>query len=139
LKFVLDTNVILKALIRDSVVRGIILGSNHEFLIPEYAIHETRKHLDVVAKKSGLSVVEINSVIDVLLTNVRVIPADEVLSKWKEAEEIMARVDEDDVPFVAASMSVNCDGIWSDDKHLRRQGKVKVWTTKDVVGLQRHA
>ena len=72
---------------------------------------------------------------DALLTNIRVIPADKVLSKWKEAEELMARVDEDDVPFVAASMSVSCDGIWSDDKHLRRQNKVKIWTTKDVVGL----
>jgi len=72
LKFVLDTNVILKALIKDSVVRGILLGSSHEFLIPEYAIDETRKHLDLVAKKSGLSRGEIISVMDALLTNIRV-------------------------------------------------------------------
>jgi hypothetical protein len=32
-------------------------------------------------------------------------------------------------------MSVSCDGIWSDDKHLKRQDKVRVWTTKEVVGL----
>ena len=131
----LDTNVILKALIKDSLVRGILLGSSHEFLIPEYAIDETKKHLDVAAKRSGLSEDEIISVMDTLLTNIRVIPADKVLSKWKEAEEVMARIDEDDVPFVAASMSVSCDGIWSDDKDLRRQNKVKVWTTKDVAGL----
>jgi predicted nucleic acid-binding protein len=55
LKFVLDTNIILKALIKDSVVRGIILRSSHEFLIPEYAIEETRRHLGTVAEKSGLS------------------------------------------------------------------------------------
>jgi predicted nucleic acid-binding protein len=139
LKFVLDTNVILKALIKDSVVRGILLGSNHEFLIPEHAIEETRKHLDAVAKKSGLSKDEINLVMDALLTNIRVIPAEDVLSKWKEAEEVMARVDKDDVPFVAASLSVNCDGIWSDDKHLGRQSKVRVWATKDVVRLGSHA
>lgn len=131
----LDTNVILKALIRDSVVRGILLGSSHEFFIPEYAIEETRKHLDVVAKKSGLSESEIDSVIDTLLTNIKVIPADQVRSKWKEAEEAIGRVDSDDVPFVAASMSVSCDGIWSDDKHLKLQNKVKVWTTRDVTGL----
>jgi predicted nucleic acid-binding protein len=49
LKLVLDTNVILEALIKDSVVRGIVLRSSHEFLIPEYAIDETRKHLGTVA------------------------------------------------------------------------------------------
>ena len=135
MKFVLDTNVILKALIKDSVVRGIILRSSHEFLIPEYAIDETRRHLGVVAEKSGLSESEINSVIDTLLTSIEVVPAEKVASKWKEAEDAMAKVDAGDVPFVAASISVNCDGIWSDDKHLRRQDKVRVWTTKEIVGL----
>jgi hypothetical protein len=38
LKFVLDTNVVLKALIKDSMVRGILLGSTHEFLIPDRVI-----------------------------------------------------------------------------------------------------
>jgi predicted nucleic acid-binding protein len=123
LKLVLDTNVILKALIKDSVVRGIILSPKHQLLIPEDAIDETRKHLDVVAEKSGLSESEIDSVLDGLLTNIRVIPAGEVLSKWKEAEEVMAPIDKGDTPFVAAAMSAQCDGIWSDDKDLGRQKK----------------
>jgi len=139
LKFVLDTNIIPEALIKDSVVRGILLRSNHEFLIPEHAIDETKKHLDVVARKSGLSEGEIDSVMDTLLTNIKVVPSDEVLSKWKEAENAIAEVDEDDVPIVAASMSVSCDGIWSDDRHLKRQNKVRVWTTKDVTKLSGRA
>ncbi len=53
MRLVLDTNVILKALIKDSVVRGMLLRSGHELLIPEYAIEETKMHLDVVAAKSG--------------------------------------------------------------------------------------
>jgi predicted nucleic acid-binding protein len=98
LKFVLDTNVVLKALIKDSMVRGILLGSTHEFLIPDHAIDETKKHLDVVAKKSGLTESEINAVMGTLLKNIQVIPADKVLSKWNEAEEVMAPVDKDDNP-----------------------------------------
>lgn len=138
MKFVLDTNVILKALIKDSLVRGILLHSNHEFLVPEYAIEETRGHLDVVANKSGLSNDAVNSVFDVLLTNMTVIPAGQALVNWSEAEEIMAPVDKGDIPIVAASLSVSSDGIWSDDKHLRRQNKVKIWTTKEVAGLGSH-
>ena len=131
----LDTNVILKALIKDSVVRGIILFSNHEFLVPAYLIDETERHLEEVVKKSGLSKSETNAVMDDLFAHVQVVPADEVISKWKEAEEIMERVDKNDVAFVAAALGTSCDGIWSDDKHLKRQRKVKVWTTKDVARL----
>ena len=129
----LDTNVFLKALIKKSVVRGIILGSIHEFLIPAYLIEETREHMEELEEKSGLSNSEIESVMDALLARIRVVPADKVLSAWKEAEGIMERVDKSDIPFVAAALSTDCDGIWSDDRHLRRQDKVKVWTTKDVL------
>jgi predicted nucleic acid-binding protein len=88
-----------------------------------------------VAEKSGLSESEINSVIDALLVGIKVVPAEKVISKWKEAEGLMAEVDVGDVPFVAAALSVSCDGIWSGDKHLRRQDRV--WTTKEIVGLRR--
>ena len=135
----LDTNVFLKALIKKSVVRGIIVGSAHEFLTPAYLIEEIREHFDEVEKKSGLSRTEIESVVDALLARIRVVPADEVVSKWEEAEVIMKNIDENDIPFVAAALSAQCDGIWSDDRHLRRQRKVRVWTTRDVVGLGNYA
>jgi predicted nucleic acid-binding protein len=139
LKFVLDTNVFLKALIKKSVVRGIIVGSAHEFLIPAYLMEETREHFDEVEEKSGLSRTEIESVIDALLARIRVVPADEVTSKWGEAEAVMKNIDENDTPFVAAALSAQCDGIWSDDRHLKRQRKVRVWTTKDIVSLGKSA
>jgi predicted nucleic acid-binding protein len=137
LKFVLDTNVVLKALIRDSVVRGIILTSNHEFLIPEFLIEEVREHLDVVARKSGLSKKEANSVLGTLMARVSIVKTGRIMSKWDEASAVMEKIDRNDAAFVAAAMSEDCDGIWSDDRDLRRQMKVRVWTTKDVVGLSR--
>ena len=135
MRLVVDTNVILKALIKDSVVRGMLLRSSHEFLTPEHAIQETRKHLDIVAEKSGLAEEEIASVLGVLLSKVEVVPAGRMAPKLKEAERLIGRVDVGDVPFVAAALSVRCDGIWSDDRHLKRQAKVRVWTTKEVAGL----
>ena len=135
MRLVLDTNVVLKALIKDSVVRGILLQSAHEFIVPEYAIEETKKHLDVVASKSGLTEKEIGSILDTLLAKVEVIPAAKVASKMKDAEAVMSSIDVGDIPFVAACLSASCDGIWSDDKDLKRQHKVRVWTTKEVAGL----
>lgn len=45
LEIVLDTNIILKALIKNSKVRVILLNPNHQFCAPEYAIEETETHL----------------------------------------------------------------------------------------------
>ena len=137
MRLILDTNVILKALIRDSVVRAILLGSSHEFFVPEHAIDETKKHLRLVAEKSGLSEGETASVLVALLAHVNVIPADKVASKLREAEATISKIDAGDVPFIAAALSVDCAGIWSDDKHLKRQSRIRIWTTKDVAGLGR--
>ncbi len=133
MRLVLDTNVVLKALIRNSKVRAILLSPTRQFLIPEYGIEETRKHLSLVVKKSGLSEGELNVVFDALLSNMELIPSKKILGKWKEAERIMAGIDREDVPFLAAALSTTCDGIWSDDAHCRRQKRVRVWTTKDVL------
>ncbi|MDG7015925.1 MAG: hypothetical protein JRM82_00950 [Nitrososphaerota archaeon] len=137
MRLVLDTNVVLKALIKDSVVRGILLHSEHEFLVPKHGLEETRKHLGVVAIKSGLSVQEIGSVLDIVLAGVETIPAAGASSKLREAEEAMSKIDPTDVPLVTAALSARCDGIWSDDKDLKRQDKVRVWTTKEVASLSR--
>ena len=86
-------------------------------------------------KKTGLSEDEVELVLGVLLTNLHVIPSKDIMANWKGAEEIMVGIDRSDTPFVAAALSLPCDGIWSDDLHLKRQKKVKVWNTKEVLGL----
>ena len=135
MKLVLDTNVVLKALIRNSRVRAILLSPRHQLYLPEYAIEEVRNHLDIIKKKSGLSEKEIELALDTLMTGIEVIQSKPVLTAWNEAEKIMAPIDFEDTPFVAAALSVSCDGIWSDDKHLRRQRRVKIWTTEEMIRL----
>ncbi len=134
MKLVLDTNVVLKALIKNSAVRGILLGRNHELFVPEHLFEEIADHKAEVIEKSGLSEKEVDSVLDVLLTNISVVPSDKVLSKWKTAEKAIGLVDKDDVPFIAAALSMGCE-LWSDDGHLKRQTKVRVWSTKDIMRI----
>ena len=44
MKIVLDTNILISALIKDSITRKIIFESNSEFYYPETSLHELRKH-----------------------------------------------------------------------------------------------
>ena len=135
MKLVLDTNIILKALIRNSKVRAALLSPNHQLFVPEYAVEETKRHFGLIMKKTGLSEDEVKLVLDVLLTKLRLIPSKDIMANWKRAEEIMVDIDRSDIPFVAAALSLPCDGIWSDDADLKRQKRVKVWNTKEVLGL----
>ena len=135
MRLVLDTNVILKALIKDSKVRAILLSPKHQLCLPEHAIEETREHLPTVERKTGLSREEIENALGALLAGVEVVETERSSDAWQEAMRIMGPIDVEDVPFLAAALSTACDGIWSDDKHLKRQTRVKVWTTKDMVFL----
>jgi predicted nucleic acid-binding protein len=67
------------------------------------------------------------------LTNIQVVPAEDILRKWDEAERIIGKIDTGDIPFIALALSIKCDGIWSDDNDLKRQSKVKVWSTREMI------
>lgn len=131
----MDTNILFKALIRRSKVRAILLNPNHQFYIPEYAREEVVKHLPLLIEKTGLTEEEIKLALNILLTNIQVVSSENILAKWGEAEEVIGAIDKDDVPFIAASLSIPCDGIWSDDKDLKRQKRVKVWSTGEIMRL----
>ncbi len=135
LKLIVDTNIILKALIKDSKTRAILLNPNHKFYLPEYAIEEVEEHLPLLVGKTGLPQEEIKLALSILLTNIEVLPSEEILAKWNEAKEIIGSVDRGDIPFLAASLTIACDGIWSDDKDLKRQERVKVWNTGEIIRL----
>lgn len=131
----MNTNIIMKALIKNSKVRVILLNPNHQFYLPEYAIEEIEKHLPLLMEKTGLPGEEINLALSILLTNIQVVHSENISAKWNEAEEIMGPIDKGDIPFIAASLSIACDGIWSDDKDLKRQRKIKVWSTQEIIHL----
>jgi len=135
LKLVVDTNIIPMTLIKRSKARSVLLNPAHEFFFPEYRVEEVERHLPLIMEKTRLSEEEVRLAFRVLMTNLRVVPPGEIRSRLSEAEAIMGSIDESDVPFIAAALSLSCDGIWSDDKDFKRQRKVRVWTTGEMTHL----
>ena len=39
----------------------------------------------------------------------------------------------EDVSFIALALSIDNDGIWSEDKHFKKQDRVKVFTTEELM------
>ena len=70
MKFVIDTNRIIAALIKDSSCRAIILNNKYNFISPDFTSTEVNKYKDLILKKSGLSEKSFNVVMNMLLEKI---------------------------------------------------------------------
>ena len=133
MKVILDVNVILSALIRDSTTRKIILNSEFDFYFPEPSLHKIRKYKDYTLEKSGLTGEEYNKIMATLFKYIKLVPTEEIEKNWDEAKKIMEHIDPEDVVFIATALSMEDSVIWSDDRHFEKQDKVKVLKTKEMT------
>ena|SRR3989344_4629570 len=132
MKIVIDTNILMSALIKDSITRKIIMDSGYDFYYPEISLNELKKHENLIFDKSGLKKSEYDNLLRNLLDNVAIIPNESFFDNLEEGAKIMKSIDPDDVVFLALALSYNAQ-IWSDDKDFKRQKKIDVLTTSEFV------
>lgn len=133
---VIDTNIIIAALIKKGMVRKILTNSSINFIFPDCGLEEIYKYQQEIREKSGMNEREFNIILLRILKYVRLIPL-EMLAQYKEqSDRIMENIDKKDSIFIAAALAFNC-GIWSDDRHFRRQDKTKILTTKELISLSK--
>lgn len=133
MKLIVDANVLISALIKDSTARKVLLDPKHEMYTPEYIVQEIYAYVDVISKKNSLSRDENLRALEILLKYCKQVPPAFYLDKLKEAIEIMKKIDEKDAQYLALAMSFKNDGILSEDKHFEKQNVVKVWKIKDLI------
>jgi len=134
---IIDVNIFLSALIKDSTTREMILTCNQEFCFPERSFQKIRKYKSLIQKKSGLTDLDFLKLFHSLLKFIRIIPDEELLDYWDKAKQIMEHIDPEDVTFIAAALSQENAIVWSDDRHFEKQDKVITMKTKDLVNLFR--
>lgn len=134
MKIIIDVNVILSALIKDSMKRKILIYSGLDFYFPKSSLDKINKYRDYVLKKSKLSLKEYNLLLTTLLGYVNLLDDDEILKKWNEARKIFGHIDPEDMIFIAAALSIGA-AIWSDDNDFDRQDEIRVFKTKEFQEL----
>lgn len=128
-----DTNVLMSALIKDSVTREVLLLPFFDFLLPEFALDEINRYKGTVCSLSGLDEYEVDLLLSIILERVTIIPSDIIKPHFKEADAIIGKIDPGDIPFVALGLAVDNHGIWSNDAHFDKIVGIKVWKTTDIV------
>jgi predicted nucleic acid-binding protein len=132
---VVDTNIIISSIIKDSTTREILLSADIKYITPEWVLTEIKKLSDYIAKTAGITKDELTQFMDEIFEVVIAIPLDEYKSCMKEGLKIMGKVDKDDAPFIALALALKTDGIWSNDKDFEKQGKVRILKTEDLVKM----
>lgn len=130
---VVDTNIIISSLIKDSATREILLSADIQFITPEWVNVEIKKYQDYIAKKASVSKDELNQFADEIFKVVQTIPFDKYKSHIKKGLKAIGKIDKDDAPFIALAIAYDTQGIWSNDKDFEKQDVVGVWKTKDLI------
>lgn len=133
MKLVVDTNVLLSALIANSATRTLLFSIDDPLVAPEGLKRELDRHDQLVREKSGLDDTELDALTSRLFSHVEFVPHPELEANREEAADALADVDSDDVIFLATALSVD-GAVWSDDRHFQAQDLVPVVTTEDVLG-----
>ncbi len=129
---VLDANILFAALIKDSYTSELLFNENLNLYAPDFIISEFWKYEDLILRKTCRTKEEFVGIMHSLKEVITTIPAEEITKFMVEARSISP--DDKDSFYFALSLKLMC-GIWSNDKRLKAQETVKVYSTADVVGM----
>ena len=131
MRIVVDANIIISGLIRDSATRRLLIEIEPDLLTPAYVHDEIDTHIETVIEKSGLKEPEVEQLIQTLFKRIAVIPRAEITGSFQEAARAMRNQDPDDAMYVAAARERDAV-LWSDDGDYHDQTLVDVMTTTEI-------
>jgi predicted nucleic acid-binding protein len=135
LNIIIDSNILFSALIKDSLIRKMILLYTGTFLFPSYIFDEMEKHKEGLLEKSGMGTKQFEMLLTILLQKVQIVPTDILRPYEKKAYDTVKDIDPDDTLFIACALAYSDSILWSDDKKLKQQTVVPIINTKEMYHL----
>lgn len=132
MELVVDANTLFSALIKDSLTAELLFEESFELYSPEFVIEEFMKYEDFILAKTSRARDNFVQIMHSLKDVIKVAKKEDYADFVKEAETISP--DERDVMYFALALKLKC-GIWSNDKKLKEQNKVEIYSTPEVAKL----
>lgn len=133
MNFIVDANIIISALIKDSKSRELLTTSPFTFYSPDKLLDSINKYKKEFIEKSKLSTNDFEILLNFIIEKIIIVKQENYISKLDQANEIMRKIDLEDVPYIALALSIENDGIWTDDFHFQKQDKIKIYKTEDII------
>lgn len=130
---IIDANIIISALIStEGKTYDLIFNDNIRLFSAEFLLEEIEKYRQEILIKSGLSQYEFEIFLSLISSRIEFIPLPDFDKFILEAEKITP--DPNDREYFALALKLKC-GIWSNDKKLKNQNIVKIYSTKDMLEI----
>lgn len=135
IRVVVDTNIIISALLKDSSLTGRVLRSDScNFYYPWDGLREIDCYREYIISKRAKHV-QTNSfefALEFVLESVNIVPSEMYSSKIGQAFDLMRERDVKDTPFLALALQLGCP-LWSNDKHFQGLEGIPVYSTEAFV------
>ena len=132
MRLIVDANVIFSLLIKEGKTADLFFNLGCHLYAPEFLLEEFRVHKQEILEKTKRSEENFNKIFRILLKVLNIFPTCELEDKLEEASKISPDID--DVAYFAMALKLKCP-IWSNDKRLKEQNKVKIYSTEDIIDI----
>ena len=130
---VVDANVIFSALlVRQSATEDLFFKKQLLPYSPEFVWTEFSKYEGTLLEKTNRSSEGFAEVLTALKKRVQLVSEEEIRPFLMHAT--LVSPDIKDAPYFAVCLKLNA-GLWSNDKRLKKQDKIRVWSTSELMSL----
>jgi predicted nucleic acid-binding protein len=127
---VVDANILFAALIKDGATVEILLDKDSRFFIPELLLEEFAEHRKEILAKTKRGETEFDELLGYFHSILVIVPKEEFAHLIGDAASFSP--DADDVQYLALALLLGIP-VWSNDKRLKRQSKVEILSTEDII------
>ncbi|MDE1824765.1 MAG: hypothetical protein KGH61_01065 [Candidatus Micrarchaeota archaeon] len=132
MKVTVDANILFACLIKDSTTRKLFFNPALSLFAPEFIVEEFLHHLVEIRKKSALCDEELYRLVEKILDQLVLVP-DKDLKPFLPAA---ASLVDDSKDWLYLSCALREDTIiWSHDTDLGAQKRIRVISTKELIGI----
>jgi predicted nucleic acid-binding protein len=129
MELIVDANILFSALIKNSLTVELMFDEQLKLFTADFIVLEFFKYEKEILKKTHRTSEQFIQIMHTLQEVITVVPEEEYLDFMKEAEKISP--DPKDMMYFALALKLKC-GIWSNDKKLKEQKIVNVYSTDQV-------
>jgi len=130
MKLVADANILFSIFWKDSFTKRLIVGKFFELVSPEFCLEEINSYKTEIIRKTKISEEEFFRLRKELILYVDFISLEEYSPFLEDSFKIS--FDFNDVDYLALAIKLRIP-IWTNDKDFKKQKKVKVFNTTEVM------
>ena len=130
---VVDASVFFSALIKRGFAFDLLEAlsdKGYNLYSPQYLLEEISSKRERLLKFSKLTNSELNFVTEFLLDKIKIVPKSEYVHFFSEAKNLAPHTE--DITYFALASRLRCP-ILSDEKAFKKQSKVKVYSTSELL------